>query len=115
MLVKDFAKTIMEPPPPVIPLLTMIRINEAVFDEVQRRGCSPLETFIIGQRLTMWPIFQKEMSAHVESLKRLSDGASGGYLTRGVTLKDSLIQKVPLFCHTLRHLLIRFLPDCSTL
>ncbi|KAG8906441.1 hypothetical protein FRB99_006857 [Tulasnella sp. 403] len=42
----------------------------------------------------MWPIFQKEMNAHTESLKKLVDGAGSGYLSRGTVLKDSWIQLI---------------------
>ncbi|KAG9017341.1 hypothetical protein FRB95_013845 [Tulasnella sp. JGI-2019a] len=91
---QTFITSALEPIPPVVPLLTMIRINEAVYSEAQKRECVPLETLLIGLRLTMWPIFQKEMTAHVDSLKKLVDGAGAGYLSRGTTLKDSWIQLV---------------------
>lgn len=78
----------------MVPLLTMIRINEVVLSEAQKRECNPLETFLIGLRLNMWPTFQKEMTAHVDSLKKLVDGAGAGYLSRGTVLKDSWIQLV---------------------
>lgn len=72
----------------------MIRLNEVVLAEAQKRECVPLETFLIGLRLSMWPMFQKEMTAHVNSLKKLVDGAEAGYISRGITLKDSWIQLV---------------------
>ncbi|KAG9015884.1 hypothetical protein FRB90_004305 [Tulasnella sp. 427] len=91
---KTFAESCLEPPPPIVPLLTMVRMNEVVLAESQKRDCAPLETFLLGLRLTMWPIFQKEMNAQVESLKKMVDGAGSGYLMRGTTLKDSSIQLV---------------------
>lgn len=74
----------------------MVRMNEVVLAECQKRDCAPLETFLLGLRLGMWPIFQKEMNAQVESLKKMVDGAGSGYLMRGTTLKDSWIQLVGL-------------------
>lgn len=74
----------------------MVRMNEVALAEAQKRDCTPLETFLLGLRLTMWPIFQKEMNAQVESLKKLVDGAGSGYLSRGMVLKDSWIQLVRL-------------------
>ena len=72
----------------------MIRLNDAVLTETtERGGCNPLESFLIGQRMTMWPVFQKEMNAHVESLKKLGDSAAGGLLTKS-TLKDATVHAV---------------------
>ncbi|KZP00006.1 vacuolar sorting protein [Calocera viscosa TUFC12733] len=80
-------------PPEIIPLLTMMRLNENVLIEVQKRACSPFESFVVELRLSMWPIFQKEMNTQVESLKKLLEGASGGLLTKS-TLKDSVVERV---------------------
>ncbi|KAG8880252.1 hypothetical protein FRB97_000964 [Tulasnella sp. 331] len=91
---QTFITSALEPVPPVVPLLTMIRINEVVLSEAQKRECNPVETFLIGLRLTMWPMFQKEMAGHVDSLKKLVDGAGAGYLSRGMVLKDSWIQLI---------------------
>ncbi|KAF8760169.1 Vps52 / Sac2 family [Rhizoctonia solani] len=83
----------LEPAPPLIPLLTMIRLNENVYLEAERRGCGPLETFLLGQRLTMWPLFQKDMGVQVDSLKKLAENAVGGYLSRS-GIKDSAVQVI---------------------
>ena len=68
----------LEPAPPVIPLLTMIRLTEDIADEVQRRGCGPLETFIFALRLKMWPVFQKLMADYTDALKKLAEGTTAG-------------------------------------
>lgn len=93
---QTFAESCLEPPPPIVPLLTMVRMNEVVLAESQKRDCAPLETFLLGLRLMMWPIFQKEMNAQVESLKKMVDSTGSGFLIRGTTLKDSWIQLVRL-------------------
>jgi len=73
----------------------MIRLLENVLGEIQQRDCPPLETFALGLRLTIWPAFQKEMNAHVESVKKLADGASGGgFLSSKPTVKDATVQSV---------------------
>ncbi|OSC96811.1 Vps52-domain-containing protein [Trametes coccinea BRFM310] len=82
---QTFIQNAIEPPPPVIPLLTIIRLTEDVVAEVQRRGCGPLETYIFALRLKMWPAFQKLMSEHVDSLKKFAEGATSGYFRRGTT------------------------------
>jgi len=91
--IQTFVKSAVDPTPPAVPLLTMIRLNEAAFGEVELRRCPPLETFLLSLRMSMWPVFQKEMSAHVDSLKALADSAGGSFLTRG-NVKDSNVQAV---------------------
>lgn len=93
MFVQTFVKSSIDPAPPAVPLLTMIRLNEAAFGEVELRRCPPLETFLLGLRMSMWPAFQKEMSAHVDSLKALADSTAGSFLTRG-NVRDSNVQTV---------------------
>lgn len=73
----------------------MIRLNENVYLEAEKRGCGPLETFLLGQRLAMWPLFQKDMGTQVESLKKLAESAVGGLLSRS-GIKDSAVQVVSL-------------------
>lgn len=91
-------KTIIEPtPPPVLPLLCMIRLNESALREAQKRAASPpasssssstlavtpsanspLEPFMLSIRFRLWPVLQKEMSRHVDSLKKVADGGGVG-------------------------------------
>jgi vacuolar protein sorting-associated protein 52 len=62
--------------------------------EVQRRGCAPLESFVFGIRLRMWPLFQKGMSEHVDALKKLVDGANAGtsmFFGRGTTITGDIV------------------------
>ncbi|KAI1795121.1 vacuolar sorting protein [Ganoderma leucocontextum] len=80
---QTFINSAIEPAPPVIPLLTIIRLTEDVVAEVQKRGCGPLETYIFTLRLRMWPVFQKLMAEHVDALKKFAESASAGYFRRG--------------------------------
>lgn len=88
------------PTTPSLPsLLSMIRLNDAVMDELTDRATTPLESFVLKQKLTLWPLFQKGMSANVESLKRLADaaGAGGGMLGGlglGGKVKDGAVELV---------------------
>ncbi|KAH7105587.1 Vps52-domain-containing protein [Auriculariales sp. MPI-PUGE-AT-0066] len=96
---RTFAQTALARPPPSLSLLAMIRLNEAVLAEAQTRGgCAPLETFLIGLRLAMWPAFQNGMNAHVDGLKRLADSAAGGLLSRGAVKDAFVITIVRRFC-----------------
>ncbi|EJF61135.1 vacuolar sorting protein [Dichomitus squalens] len=88
-----FVAGAIEPPPPVIPLLTIIRLTEDIVAEVQRRGCGPLETYIFTLRLKMWPVFQKLMAEHVDALKKFAEGASAGYFRRSGTT-DAAVSSV---------------------
>ncbi|KIJ56720.1 hypothetical protein M422DRAFT_218326, partial [Sphaerobolus stellatus SS14] len=92
---QTFAKGILDSTPPTIPLLTMIRLLENALGEVQKRDCPPLETFAMGLRLSFWPLFQKDMNAHVESVKKLADGAgAGGFLSTRPSVRDANVQAV---------------------
>jgi hypothetical protein len=86
----------LEPAPPVIPLLTMIRLTEEIMSEIQKRSCQPLETFVFGLRLQMWPLFQRAMSEQIEGLKKIAEGAGGGYFRRATTTSDVAITTVSL-------------------
>ncbi|KAI0638062.1 Vps52-domain-containing protein [Trametes polyzona] len=90
---QTFIQNAIEPPPPVVPLLTMIRLTEDVVSEVQRRNCGPLETFIFTIRLKMWPAFQKLMAENIDSLKKFAEGASAGYF-RKATTTDAAVMSI---------------------
>lgn len=101
----------MEPIPPVIPLLTMIRLTEDVVNETQRRMCAPLETVLFTMRLQMWPAFQKAMSEHVEQLKKYADGVSssgsvGSFFGRGVSTTDVSVAAVSVSLFTIAQTLM---------
>ncbi|RPD67298.1 vacuolar sorting protein [Lentinus tigrinus ALCF2SS1-6] len=91
---QTFIQNVIEPAPPVIPLLTIIRLTEDVVAEVQRRGCGPLETYIFTLRLKMWPVFQKLMAENVDALKKLAEGANAGYFRRTGTTTDASVSNV---------------------
>lgn len=78
----------------------MIRLTEDIVAEVQKRSCPPLESYIFGIRLQMWPVFQKSMSEHVEALKKLADGATSGYFSRTTATTDASISLVGVSCLT---------------
>ncbi|KAF5331527.1 hypothetical protein D9611_007667 [Ephemerocybe angulata] len=90
---QTFLKTVLEPMPAAVPLLTMIRLTEDIVTEVQKRRCPPAENFIFGIRIQMWPVFQKVMHEHIESLKKLAEGTSGGYFSRSSPVTDATVAK----------------------
>ncbi|KAK4689843.1 vacuolar protein sorting-associated protein 52, partial [Tremellales sp. Uapishka_1] len=92
-----FFQSILSPsPPPAIPLLTLIRLNDRLLATCDARGTLPLIPYLTGQKLAMWPVYRKEMDQHVESLKKLGDEAEGkglaGFMGRGV--KDGAVRQV---------------------
>lgn len=72
----------------------MIRLTEDVMMEVQKRGCAPLESYIFGLRLQMWPVFQKAMAEHIDALKKLAEGANASYFSRTAATTDPMITSV---------------------
>ncbi|KAJ7180258.1 vacuolar sorting protein [Mycena crocata] len=91
---QTFFGTALEPVPPVVPLLTMIRFTEDVMAEIQKRACPPAESFIFSLRLKMWPVFQKAMTEHVDALKKLAEGATTGYFSRAVATTDAIVANI---------------------
>ncbi|KAL4076112.1 vacuolar sorting protein [Scleroderma citrinum] len=91
--VKTFLASVIEPPPPAISLLTMIRLTEAVTAEVQKRQCSPLETFFFTIRMELWPVFQKVMSEHCDSLKKIAEKPSG-YFAKSNPTTDAMVSNI---------------------
>jgi hypothetical protein len=89
-----FVRSILDPIPPVAPLLTMIRLMKDIITEVQKRHCPPLESFLFGLLLQMWPIFQKAMSENIEVVKKLAEGAGGGYFSRSTPSTDATVSIV---------------------
>ncbi|WVQ71945.1 hypothetical protein IAR50_001487 [Cryptococcus sp. DSM 104548] len=92
----QFHQSILAPPPPAIPLLTIIRLNDHLLQLASLRGTIPLESYLTAQKLALWPVFRKEMDQHVDSLKRMADDAEGkgfvGLVKAGV--KDGAVRKV---------------------
>ena len=90
-----FFISVTNPPPPAVPLLTLIRLNDRLIMTADSRGAIPLIAYLQGWKLAMWPVYRKEMDAHVESLKVLADQAEGkGFsgLVKGV--KDGAVRQV---------------------
>lgn len=72
----------------------MIRLTEEVIAETQKRNCSPLETFVFGIRLKMWPPFQKLMAENIDAVKKYAEGAAAGYFRRGAATMDDTVANV---------------------
>lgn len=101
--------------PSTVPLLTMTRLTEDIVEEVQKRNCPPLESFVFGIRLQMWPVFQKAMTEHVEALKKLAEGSSASYFSRAVSTTDVLVSTVSASsCVSPNLFLYSFPKDMST-
>ena len=90
---QTFVNGVTEPPPPVVPLLTMIRLTEDVASEMESRSCPAAVTFVFGLRLNLWPVFQKAMADHIESVKKLTAG-NAGYFSRAAVLSESAVMHV---------------------
>lgn len=91
---KAFVTTVLEPMPPAVPLLTMIRLTEAVITEVQKRDCPPLESFLFTMRLQLWPVFQKIMSEHCDALRKIAEGGTTSYFSRAASTTDASIANI---------------------
>jgi hypothetical protein len=85
-------------------LLSLLSLLGALLSAAQTRGITPLEPFLIKQRLALWPLFQKRIDDEAAGLKALAERAApgGGGLMGMVTgvsgskVKDAKVQKVRL-------------------
>lgn len=93
-VLQAFIRSTLDPIPQTIPLLTMIRVAEDIVAEIQKRHCPPAETYVFGLSLQMWPIFQKGMTEHIESVKKLAEGTSSGYFGRSSTTTTPMVENV---------------------
>ncbi|KAH0587741.1 hypothetical protein H2248_006500 [Termitomyces sp. 'cryptogamus'] len=91
---ESFLKSTLDPIPPAVPLLTMIRLMEDVVVEVQKRNCPPVEFYVFALRLQMWPVFQKAMAENVDALKKLAEGGSSGYFSRAIATSDAGVSSI---------------------
>ena len=94
MIYQTFVRSILDPITPTVPLLTTIRLAEDAVAEIQRRHCPPAETYVFGLSLQMWPVFQKGMTEHIESVKKIAEGTSSGYFSRASTTSDAAVETV---------------------
>ncbi|CAD6584799.1 MAG: hypothetical protein TREMPRED_003959 [Tremellales sp. Tagirdzhanova-0007] len=93
-----FFTSAINPPPPAVPLLTLIRLNDHLIMTADSRGALPLIAYLQGWKLAMWPVYRKEMDAHVESLRVLADQAEGkGFIGLVKGVKDGAIGRLCLF------------------
>ncbi|KAF5359016.1 hypothetical protein D9758_004735 [Tetrapyrgos nigripes] len=90
--VQTFVKTVIDPSPPIISLLTMIRLTEKVLAEVENRECPPAVTFLFGIRLQMWPLFQKLMNENIEAVKKVAEGSGSGLFSRTVVIAEGTVK-----------------------
>lgn len=91
----SFFTSITNPPPPAVPLLTLIRLNDRILATADSRGTIPLISYLQGWKLAMWPVYRKEMDAHIDSLKLLADQAGGkGFSGLVKSVKDGAVRQV---------------------
>ena len=68
--------------PPLIPLYTMLKLNDRILAEVEIRGVSSvLQGNFMAFKLKAWPMMQKQFDEAIENVKKLKTtnvGANGG-------------------------------------
>ncbi|PWN46639.1 hypothetical protein IE53DRAFT_391189, partial [Violaceomyces palustris] len=73
----NFAKSLLQPQPPLLSLLSMIRLNDGLMRVIALRGCSmPLvESVLMAFKMQAWPILKRTLDDQVEAVKRLGGGS----------------------------------------
>lgn len=115
MLVQSFVTGLLEgSPPSTVGLLTMIRLNDAVFDELITQSKCPtsqLESHLVGLKLQLWPLFQKDLDNQIEAMKKMAESAKGSTGVASVFgnragVKDAAVQDASHFnCSYVRKLI----------
>ncbi|KAM0754633.1 hypothetical protein T439DRAFT_321664 [Meredithblackwellia eburnea MCA 4105] len=89
--------------PSATSLLAMIRLNESIIALfVDQHHCPPMESHLIGLRMTLWPTFSKLMNSQIDSVRKINGSggsSSGGVLAKAVgatSVKDSAVQIITL-------------------
>ncbi|KAN0063414.1 Vacuolar protein sorting-associated protein 52 [Thecaphora frezii] len=74
-----FAKTLLSPAPPLLSLLTMLRLNDVLLSVVGRRGCSTplLESTLMGFKIQAFPLLKKQFDEQIEAVRKLHGGNAG--------------------------------------
>lgn len=92
--------------PGPLALLRMIRLNDSLIqqligDRSEGQGTCPaqaMESHLLGLKLRLWPLFQKEIGSNVDSVKKLSEGNSSGMASmlgvRAAPIKDNVVLMV---------------------
>ncbi|RXK41097.1 hypothetical protein M231_01500 [Tremella mesenterica] len=91
-------QSMITPPPPAVPLLIMIRLNDELLTTCETRGTLPILPFLQGQKLAMWPLYRQQMDSHITSVHRLADEAAGKGLAAfmGRSVKDGTVRQIAL-------------------
>lgn len=84
----------------------MIRLNDSLTEQLTAKssGSCPtqaMESYLISLKLQMWPLFQKELGNHIDSVKKLAEsgnasGMAGMLGGKGTGVKDSVVAAVSL-------------------
>jgi hypothetical protein len=70
-------KQLIEPSVDALGVLICVRLNQHFAFELQRRKVPPMEGYINGTSMLLWPRFQMVMDVHCESLRRATASLPG--------------------------------------
>jgi hypothetical protein len=97
---QSFIGTVLEPPPSALSVLAMIRLNDAIYRHLVTDALCPaaeMESYLIGVRLQLWPLFNRDLNAQLEAVRKLTaaaTGSSGLFGAKASSVKDAMVQKV---------------------
>lgn len=89
---QTLTKQLVDPSVDALGLLLCVRLNQHFAFELQRRKVPPMEGYIFGTSMLLWPRFQMAMDAHCESLRRAAGSLAGRPMgaALGLTSSNSL-------------------------
>lgn len=81
---QSFTQSILAAGPSLLPLLTMVKLNDAMEAAALSRGCSSiLLPVIINFKMQAWPAVQRQFDECIQGVKKLADGASSSSASSG--------------------------------
>lgn len=99
---QNFVHALLDPPPPPVSVLAMIRLNDAIHHS---KSCpaAAFDSYLVGTRLSLWPLFQRGMDAQAESLRKIASTSgtsvfkSGGSVAKEQAVSSALRHYAALF------------------
>jgi hypothetical protein len=89
-----FIQTLTTTPPPAIPLLTLIRLNDQIIELAEIRGTVPLLQFLQKQKLALWPLYRRDIDRRIDEVKRLCTEAEAKGWLAGKGVKDAVVRQM---------------------
>lgn len=105
----SLTKQLVDPSVDALGLLICVRLNQHFAFELQRRKVPPMEGYIFGNTMLLWPRFQMAMDMHSESLRRAAASLPGRPAGSALSLTSSSSSNQSIAPHQLTQRFANFM------